>query len=1042
MILPVVAPERAGRGALSQSIDLDVAALESELRSSIDGEVRFGAGDRALYATDASNYRRTPIGVVIPRHAGDVEAAVAAARRHGAPVLSRGGGTSLAGQCCNTAVVLDFSKYMRGVLEVDAQRRLARVLPGTYLDDLRAATDRHGLTFGPDPATHSHCTIGGMIGNDSCGVHSVMAELWGKGPRTGDSLAAMEVLTYDGARMVVGETTPEARRRIAQEGGRRAEIYADLERLVDRWGDAIRTRFPKLLRRVSGYDLPQLLPENGFHVARALAGSESTCVTILQATLELIPSPRHRALLLLGFPSVVDAGAAVPDLRACGPIGLEGMDDVLVRAMQKKGMHHEGIESLPEGRAWLLVELGGENAEEAVARARGALDAMRSRHPAPSALLLEDPQAQRRMFELRESGLGATAFVAGERDTWEGWEDSAVPVEKLGEYLGDLRALLDRYGYHGALYGHFGQGCVHTRIDFDLRSREGIDRFRAFTREAAELVCVRYGGSLSGEHGDGQARGDLLPIMYDSDLLDAMREFKRIWDPEQRMNPGKVVDARPRTDDLRIARGGASDPPSTRFSYPEDDGSLTHATLRCVGVGMCRRREGGTMCPSYRVTWEEKHTTRGRAHLLFEMLRGETITDGWRSEEVKEALDLCLSCKGCKGDCPVQVDIATLKAEFLHHYYEGRRRPRHAYAFGLIDVWARLAELAPGVVNLATQAPGLRRIAGAAVGMAPERTAPAFARRTFRSWYRRRRSRAANSRAARGAPRGPVLLWVDTFNDHFFPDVLAAGLEVLEGAGFGVRIAEERLCCGRPLYDHGMLDLAERRLDRILAVLSPDIERGTPVVGLEPSCVSVLRDELPNLKPHDTRATRLSRQTVTLGELLLEREVPLPDVRARAFVHGHCHEKAVLGGDHGTTLLERMGVEVRRPESGCCGMAGAFGFERDKYDVSTRIAEQRLAPALRNAAPEDLVVADGFSCREQIRHTTGRTAVHTAEVLRAAAGPEDGRRPVTNAAVRRRRDRGLRPASTFGPALILGAAAAGSLGLLATRRLARTKASR
>lgn len=960
-----------------------MTVLQRALADVIEGEVRFSNGDRALYATDASNYRQVPAGVVIPRHTDDVIAAVRIAREHDMSVLMRGGGTSLAGQCCNSGLVLDLSKYVHGVLDVDRERRTARVLPGTYLDDLRDEAEAHGLTFGPDPATHNHCTIGGMIGNDSCGVHSVMTEFYGDGPQTSHNLVSLDVLTYDGTRMRVGPTDDAAYERILAEGGRPAEIHRALRALAERYGDLIRERFPRIQRRVSGYNLPALLPENGFNVAQALAGSECTCATILEAEVKLVEAPGTRVLLVLGYPSVYEAGDAVPTLREHRPIGLEGMDDVLEQYMRRKGLREASLDLFPEGGGWLLAEFSGNDRQEAVDRARAAMQALRDAGHNPSMRLYDDPEDQHRVWKVRESGLGATAFVPGERDTWPGWEDSAVPVDRVGDYLRNLRQLLEKHGYNCSLYGHFGQGCIHTRIDFDLGSEAGRERYRAFTREAAELV-VRLGGSLSGEHGDGLARGDLLPLMYGPELMDAFREFKAIWDPAGRMNPGKVIDTEGRTAHLRLGAEHSIADPETRFGYAEDEGSFAHASLRCVGVGECRRDDGGVMCPSYMVLREEKHTTRGRAHLLHEMLRGEVITDGWKSEEVKESLDLCLACKGCTGECPVHVDIPTYKAEFLHRYYAGRMRPRAAWAFGLIDVWARAAARMPRVANALAQAPVFGSIGKWMGGIAPERDLPRFAERTFRERFARRSSPpVAGGTRRRDAPadRRPAVLWPDTFNNHFHPDVLVAATGCLEAIGFDVTLPADGLCCGRPLYDWGMLDRAERYLRRILDSLRPALEAGVPIVGVEPSCVAVFRTELPNLIRDDPAAQQLAGSAVTLGELLVNEQVEVPCLDSAALVHGHCHHRSVLGFDGEAELLKGVLSDVDVPDSGCCGMAGAFGFEAEKYDVSVAAGERVLLPAVREAAEDTLIVTDGFSCREQIAQQTDRRALHSAEVL-------------------------------------------------------------
>ena len=953
--------------------------LARDLRRQTAGEVRFDDGSRALYATDASNYRQVPIGVVLPRTVDDVLETLAVCRRHGVPVLGRGGGTSLAGQCCNAAVVVDMSKYLNQVVEVDPVARRARVQPGAVLDTLRDAAERHHLTFGPDPATHAQCTLGGMIGNNSCGVHSLMAG------RTDENVEELDVVTYDGLRLRVGATSDEQRVRIVAEGGREGEIYAALAALRDRHSESIRARYPDIPRRVSGYNLPWLLPEHGFQVARALVGSEGTCVMVLGATLRLVPSPPARVLLLLGYADAFAAADDVPRVLESGPIGLEGFDAGLVDAMKRKGLHPDGVALLPAGHGWLLVELGDETAALAEERARACMERMGRRpggHGAPSMKLFTRGDEQKKIWAVRESALGVTAVVPGQPRAWEGWEDSAVSPHRIGDYLRALKKLLDRHRRHGDLYGHFGQGCVHIRIDFDLETAPGIRAYRAFVEEAADLV-VSFGGSLSGEHGDGQSRAELLPRMFGTDLVQAFREFKAIWDPQGRMNPGKLVDPYRFDQNLRLGTSYRPRPLVTHFQYPQDRGSFAEATLRCVGVGACRRLGGGTMCPSFMVTREEKHSTRGRARLLFEMATGDVVHGGWGDEAVKEALDLCLACKGCKGDCPVGVDVATYKAEFLAHYYDGHVRPRAAYAMGLIHWWARLASMAPALGNALTQGP-LAGAFKAIAGLAPQRRMPAFAGQSFR---RIQRLRAEPPPSARPRDQPEVLLWVDTFNDNFHPQVLLAAEAVLRAAGFRVRIPSRNLCCGRPLYDWGMLGRAKSLLRRVLAALEPDLRAGTPIVGLEPSCVAVFRDELVGLFPHDEDAVRLSRQVLTLGEFLTRHAADrLPRLAGRVLVHGHCHQKAVMGMSGELAVLETMGVDVERPDAGCCGMAGAFGFEKDKYDVSMAVGERVLLPAVRSAAESTLIVADGFSCREQIAQATPRRALHLAEVVQRAYG--------------------------------------------------------
>ncbi len=844
------------RNGVAGSPDTNVEALETELRAKVRGEVRFDAGTLAAYAHDSSNYRQVPFGVVVPRDADDVVATVEVCRKYGAPVLPRGCGTSVSGETTNVAVVIDTSKYMREIIEINPEEEFARVQPGVVRDQLsNSAEEVCELTFAPDTSTHEYATMGGMIGNNSCGTHSVMAG------RTSDNVEELEILTQDGLRMRVGATSDEELERIIGEGGRRGEIYAKLRDLRDKYADLIRERYPDIPRRVSGYNLDDLLPEKGFNVARALTGSEGTLVTILEAKVRLVHSPPARSLLVLGYPSIYEAGDHVSEILGYGPVGLEAIDDTLIDDMKKKYMHPGDIPLLPEGKGWLMVEFGGETPDESHGKAQKLMEELEEAEDAPSMKLLDDPSEASKIWDVREDGLGATAFVPGQGDAWEGWEDAAVPPERLGDYLRDFRDLLNEYGYSTSLYGHFGDGCVHCRMDFDLRTAEGIKKWRAFLDEAADLV-VSYGGSLSGEHGDGQSRAELLPKMFGEELIGAFREFKEIWDPERKMNPGKVVDAYRITENLRLGTDYNPREPETYFSYPEDNGSFAHATLRCVGAGKCRDIESGTMCPSYMVTKEEEHSTRGRARILHEMLRGDVIKDGFRSKEVYNALDLCLSCKGCKGDCPVNVDIATYKTEFLSKYYKGKLRPAYAYTMGLIMFHARLAQYTPRLANLVTHTPVLKDLVKRVGGLTPEREMPPFAHQTFKAWFK--------ERGPRNLSGPPVVLFPDTFNNFLHPEPMKAAVEVMEAAGYRIIVPQQALCCGRPLYDYGMLDTAKVFLNRLVETLSPYVREGIKVVGIEPSCVATFRDELPNMLPHDEDARRLSQQTLTLDEFLVQ----------------------------------------------------------------------------------------------------------------------------------------------------------------------------
>jgi FAD/FMN-containing dehydrogenase/Fe-S oxidoreductase len=936
--------------------------LAAALEAAVDGEVRFDAGSLATYSCDSSNYRQVPLGVVVPRTVDAAAVAVAVCSRADVPVLSRGGGTSLAGQTTNAAVVIDWTKYCHHVVSVDAAERTCVVEPGIALDDLNRALESDGLMFGPRPSTHQSCTIGGMVGNNSCGAS---AQAYGK---TVDNVRRLEVLTYDGVRMWVGPTDdPEE---IAAGNDRRAEIYRDLLALRDRHLGELRTGYPKIPRRVSGYNLDALLPENGFDVARALVGSEGTLVTVLRAELELVKVPKYQTMVVLGYPSLEAAGHAVRRVLPHNPWQLEGLDEVLVDLEHDEHTVDTAIERLPDGRGWLTVQFAGDTFEEADRAARGLMDDLRDGEATIS--YLDDPGREQQLIELREAGLGATAHPAAKHENWEGWEDSAVHPDDLGDYLHELRALLDRFGYdetETSLYGHFGQGCVHTRIPFELRTADGIAHYRDFVEQAARMV-KRYGGSLSGEHGDGQSRGELLTTMFGPELMQAFGEFKAVFDPGNRMNPGKIVDPNPLDSHLRLGTSFAHPALRTEFGFPRDDGKFSKAAMRCVGIGKCRQSssaDGEVMCPSYEVTREEEHSPRGRSRLLFEMVRGEVIPDGWRSTEVRDALDLCLACKGCKVDCPVGVDVATYKAEFLSHHYRHRLRPMAHYSMGWLPLSAQVASRAPKLVNAATRAPVLSSLLKRAGGIAADRELPRFAEQTFTDWFAKR-PRQQGTR---------ILLWPDTFTNFFHPSVGRSAVQVLEAAGYDVTIPDRPVCCGLTWISTGQLGIAKRVLRRTVGVLRDTIRAGVPIVGLEPSCSAVFRSDAPELLDDDEDLRRLSKQFVTFAELLKDWDPPQLDVRA--MVQTHCHQHAVLTSD--ADLMQRAGIDREQLDSGCCGLAGNFGFERGHYEVSTAAAERVLLPKVRSAAAETVIVADGFSCRTQIEQATDRRAVHLAELL-------------------------------------------------------------
>ncbi len=956
------------------------------MRAELRGEVDFGAAARALVTMDASNYRRVPVGVVAPRDADDVAAALHVCAEAGVPVVPRGGGTSIAGQATGTGVVLDLTRHMNGLLSVDPAARTAVVQPGLVLDRLRDAVRPYGLTFGPDPSTHARCTLGGMIGNNACGAHSVA---WGT---TADNVTELAVTTYAGRAHRIGTGW--------------AGAPDGLRELVGAHLGLLRTGLPpRFSRRISGYGgLDALLPERGVRLAQAFCGSEGTLGVVTEAVVRLVELPPAPALAVLGYADESAAADAAAGLLPYRPLTVEGMAEDLLgtaggglgRARGVDGAGGAGRASapaaLPRGRAWLFVEMPDEGAARAVVRGADALDA----------LVVTDPAGQRALWRIREDAAGTATRTPDGRMAWPGWEDCAVPPARLGAYLREFRALLAAHGLRGTPYGHFGEGCVHVRIDFDLASAAGVARFRTFSEELADLV-VAHGGSLSGEHGDGQARAELLPKMYGADVVRLFGAYKDVWDPAGGMNPGMLVRPARLDENLRFAVL-----PATPFAGE---------VARCVGVAKCRTAAppGGTgasgapggsgvMCPSYRVTGEEQHSTRGRARLLHEMLAGEVVTGGWRSEEVAEALDLCLGCKGCLSDCPVGVDMASYKSEFLHHHWAGRIRPLAHYTLGGLPAWLRLiARLrAAGAVNAAARllpVPGLAR----------ERALPELAKRPFT-----RDASAVTGRAGAAAPSGPadtagggpagaaggppgaaregaaaVTLWPDTFTEYLAPEVGHAALRVLRAAGLDVSVPRGggRVCCGLTYLSTGRLDRARKVLRRTLDTLG---EVPGPVTVLEPSCAAALRADLPALLPGDPRAARLAAGVRTVAETLEEYAPDWLPPRLDRPVAGqtHCHQHAVLGDAADRRLRERAGL-VGEPVGGCCGLAGNFGFEPGHHEVSVACAEEQLLPSLRAAPAGALVQADGFSCRTQIAQLGGVRARHLVELLAdgLAGGP-------------------------------------------------------
>ena len=968
-------------GAPGQTVNQ--GELAAALRAAGLAEVETASRRRAEYSSDASNYRVVPEVVAFPRGADEIIAALAVCRELNAPIVTRGGGTSIAGNALSTGLVLDLSRHLNRVLSVDPGAQTALVEPGTVLDHITAAAAPHGLRFGPDPSTHSRATIGGAIGNNACGSRAL------RYGRTADNVIALDVVTGTGARFTAERLRAagqSAQGSAAQDpAAPAADLLTGLRRLVDGNLATIRTEFGRFTRQVSGYSLEHLLPENGADVAKFLSGTEGTLALTLQATVRLVAAPRATALAVLGYPDMAAAAEAVPALLPHLPVALEGLDRRMVDVVRTR-RGPAAVPDLPRGGGWLFAETAGDTLDEARAAAGklvadgGCLDSAVITGPTAAAL-----------WRIREDGAGLGGRTPAGAPAWPGWEDSAVPPASLPAYLRELEALMAAHGVDGLLYGHFGDGCIHARIDFPLRDRPSV--LRSFTQDAAALAAS-YGGSMSGEHGDGRARGELLPAMYSAPAIGLFGAVKQLFDPANLLNPGVIVDPAPLDADLRVPLA----PPLRKnlaFAYPADGGDFSAAVHRCTGVGKCRAdntASGGVMCPSYLATKDEKDSTRGRARVLQELANGSLVSSGWQSPEVAEALDLCLACKGCSTDCPAGVDMATYKAEALHQRYRGRLRPASHYALGWLPRWAALTSRSRWTARLANAA--LRFAPAAALakrlgGIDQRRDLPVFATQSFRRWFAEHKPRpqaGGISPAAR-----PVLLWVDTFTNAFAPQVGRAAVAVLEAAGYQVAITEGNVCCGLTWISTGQLDGAKRQLRRTLSELGPALDAGIPVVGLEPSCTAALRGDAAELLPHDPRAEALSGAVKTLAELLAAtagwRAPDLSDVTGVA--QPHCHQHAVMGWDADKQLLASAGAKVS-PVGGCCGLAGNFGVERGHYDVSVAVAETALLPAVRKAVEQaraqsdnqaPTVLADGFSCRTQLDQLAGVHGTHLAELL-------------------------------------------------------------
>ncbi|MGH7174497.1 MAG: FAD-binding and (Fe-S)-binding domain-containing protein [Gemmataceae bacterium] len=949
------------------------AALQAALAKCVTGEMRFDRLSRAIYSTDASVYQIVPLGVVFPKTAADIEVTVKACARFGVPLTARGGGTSQAGQCIGAGVILDCSRHLNRVLEINAAERWVRVEPGCVLDELNHVLQPLGLHFPLDISTSNRATIGGMIANNSSGTHSLV---YGK---TIDHVREMRAVLADGQTIELRSLNEAELEAKCRQTDREGECYRTVRRLAAEHAAEIERRYPRILRRVGGYNLDRFTAGQPFNLAHLLVGSEGTLAVTLEAKLHLAPLPRAKALLVIQFADLLEALAATPSILTHQPAAVEVIDKYVLDATRLNAEASRLRDFLAgDPGAILIVEFYGERAED-LSRRLDALEVdLKSRSFGYHHHRVEEPAAQARIWKLRRLSLGLSMAEKGDAKAISFVEDSAVAAEHLHDYIAAFLALLRRHGTKAGVYAHASVGCLHVRPVIDLKTESGLRAFESIAAEVADLV-LKYGGALSGEHGDGLVRSPFQEKMYGSTLYQAFRKIKRTFDACNILNPGKIVDAPPLTTNLRYGPRYVTPDVPTTFDFSAD-GGMTRAAELCVGVGECRKIRGGTMCPSYQATRDEQHSTRGRANALRLALTGQADLTNLTDPALHAALDLCLECKACKSECPTNVDMARLKAEFLHQYYRQHGVPLRSRLFGHVAEVSRWGcRLAP-LSNWLTRSVPLRWLNDRLLGIDRRRLPPAFARRTFRQQFRARQ---------RSMPNRPpdVLLFPDTFTNYHEPEIGLAAVQLLERAGCVVTLdaLAALSCCGRPLISNGLLSQAVAHAENNVRALYPWAAEGKPILACEPSCILTVKDDYPALLRGQLRrmAETVAAVCRTFEEFLEPRFQAEGAGPRQILVQPHCHQRALTGTSALLGLLRRIpGATVVELDAGCCGLAGSFGYEKEHYEVSLQVAEQRLLPALRAAPVEAVIVAPGFSCRMQIAHCSGRIAVHPARILR------------------------------------------------------------
>ena len=956
---------------MSVNAGRDYFEIEAELKKRVEGDLRFDRYSRLLYSTDASIYQIEPIGVVVPRHKGDVQAVIEIANRLGVSVLPRGGGTSLAGQAVGHSIVLDFSKYMQNVLEVNKEELWCRVQPGLVQDELNAHVRGMGLQFGPDTSTSNRATIGGMIGNNSAGAHSLT---YGK---TLDHVIELTILLADGSEVVLKDLAPDEVERKSKNDAIEGRAYREVFRLAEQHKNEILARYPKIMRRVSGYNLDEFIKPQPFNLSRMIVGSEGTLATVVEARMRLVRKPKWTAMDVIHFNDDIEALECAQTVLQTAPYAMESTDKMILNLARGNIVQSQRL-GFVQGNpsSLLMVEFAGESEDE-VKEQVYKLEELRTREKIGyAATQAFKPEEVRAIWGVRKAGLGLLLGTKGDKKPIAFVEDAAVAPAKLPEFIRRFREVVARHDTVAGYYGHCSVGCMHIRPLINLKDESEKAKMVSIANAIADLV-LEFNGAMSGEHGDGLARSHFNAKLFGPALYDAFRQVKRAFDPKNLMNPGKIVDSPAMTESLKISPQYKTWQPQTTLNFSEQ-GGFARAVEMCSGMGECRKKLDGTMCPSYMGTLDEEHSTRGRANALRNAISGRAPEAEFTGKRLYEVMDLCLECKACKAECPSNVDMAKLKYEFLDHYHRANGLPLRNRIFGGIETLNRIGSTLAPVSNWLANSGINRWLMEIFAGIDRRRPLPQFASEPFEGWFKKHQTEGDGA-------LGEVVLFHDTFNNYNTPNVAIAATRFLEKFGYRVVLVEKK-CCGRPMISKGMLSQAKENAAWNIDKLAPYAEKGTPIVGLEPSCLLTLRDEYPEFI-RTSAAKKVAENSFMLEEFVMREQkegrltLNSKSNGKKALLHGHCHQKSLIGTAPTLAMLKSAGYEVSEVDSGCCGMAGSFGFEKEHYDLSTKIGNRRLVPVVKAAGADVEIVAPGISCRQQIDHLAQRQARHPAELL-------------------------------------------------------------